>query len=144
MTNIYDIESVNWQISVAGAGEVAQNLSDIRQCIGIIITTSRGTDPLRPEFGTDIYKYVDKPVNVAAPSIVKEIITALQLWEPRVRVKSLVYTLDGERILFDMYLGLLINGESAQILFEIDRLNNRPTDDFTGRAFSRGFSFAFS
>ena len=144
MTTIFDIESVNWQVSVSGTGDVAEGISDIRQCIGVIITTSKGSDPLRPEFGTEIDKLVDKPVNVAAPAIVREILTALQLWEPRVRVNRLVYTIEGAKILFDMYLELIINGDSAQILFEIDKLNSRPTDDFTGRAFSRGFSFAFS
>ena len=143
MTTINEIESVNWQVAVSGTGDIAEGISDIRQCVGIIITTSKGSDPLRPEFGTDIYKLVDKPVNVAAPAIVKEILTALQLWEPRIRVKRLVYTVDGSSILFDMFLELIINGDSAQILFEIDRLNSRPTDDFTGRGFSRGFSFGF-
>lgn len=143
MTTINDIQSVNWQMALSGPGEVSENLADIRQCIGTIITTSKGTDPLRPEFGTDIFKLVDKPVNVAAPAIVREILTGIQLWEPRVRVTKLVYTLEYERIYFDLYLQLLVNGDAALILFEIDRASRRGTDDFTGRAFSRGFSFAF-
>lgn len=144
MTTINDIRSVNWQVGLGGPGEVAENLADIRQCIGLIITTTKGTDPLRPEFGTNIYRLVDRPVNVAAPAIVQEILTGIQLWEPRVRVKSLVYTLQYERILFDLNLELLVNGDAALIIFEVDRLSRRPSDDFTGRAFSRGFSFAFS
>lgn len=143
MTTINDIRSVNWQVAVTGCGDVAENLADIRQCIGLIITTTKGTDPLRPLFGTDIYKLVDKPVNVAAPAIVSEILTGIQLWEPRVRVKKLVYTLQYERILFDLELELLVNGDAALIIFEIDRLSRRGSDDFTGRGFSRGFSFAF-
>lgn len=144
MTTINDIQSANWQLSVEGPGEVAENLQDIRQCIGIIIVTSKGTDPLRPEFGTNIFRLIDKPVNVAAPAIVQEILTGIQLWEPRVRVQKLVYTLEYEKILFDLYLQLLINGNSAQIMFEIDKLNRRSYANTNGRAFSRGFSFAFS
>ena len=143
MTTINDIQSVNWQIALSGPGDIAEGLADIRQCLGVIMTTTRGTDPFRPTFGTDIWKYIDQPVTVAAPAIVKEILTAIQLWEPRVRVTKLLYTISGEKILFDMYVELLINGNS-RILFEIDRMNARPTDDFTGRAFGRGFSFAFS
>ncbi len=142
-TTINDITSVNWQLSLAGVGEVEQNLADIRQCIGLIIVTTKGTDPLRPEFGSDIWRQIDKPVTVATPIIVKEILTGIQLWEPRVKVTNLIYTIDGERILFELYLQLLINGDSAEVLFEIDRLNRRPTDEFSGRAFGRGFSFAF-
>lgn len=141
-TTLNDIKSVNWQISVNGIGEIAENIADIRQCIGTIITTTRGTDPLRPEFGTDIWKQVDKPVTVAAPYIVKEILRGIQLWEPRVRVQKLIYTIDQERILFELYIQLLINGDSTQILFEIDRLN-RANAANNNRAFNRGFSFAF-
>lgn len=144
MTTINDIKSVNWQIALSGVGDVAESLQDIRQCIGLIIVTSKGSDPLRPEFGTDIYKLVDKPVNVAAPSIVSEILRGIQLWEPRVKVNKIVYKVDVEKIYFNMELILLFNGQSAEILFEIDRINKLGITPFDGRAFSRGFSFAFS
>ena len=144
MALITDIKSVNWQLGLQGTGDIAENLADIRQCIGLIITTSKGSDPLRPEFGTDIYKLVDKPVNVAAPKIVEQILTGIQLWEPRVRTERLIYTLQGEKIYFELYIKLIVNSDSKQILFAIDRLTRKGSDDFTGRAFSRGFSFAFS
>lgn len=145
MTLINEIESVNWQIGLFGPGEVVEGLADIRQCIGLIIVTSKGSDPLRPEFGTDIYKLVDRPVNVAAPLIVAEILQALQLWERRVRVKKITHRVQVEKLFFTLDLELLANGDSAQILFEIDRIRRTPGDNtLDNRAFGRGFSFAFS
>lgn len=142
--NIYDIKSVDWQLGLTRPGDIVESLTDIKQCIGLIITTSKGSNPVRLEFGTDIYKLVDKPVNVAAPAIVSEILTGIQLWEPRVKVNKLVYSIDGEKILFEMNIQVILSGQNADLIFEIDRLNRAQRPQTDGRAFSRGFSFAFS
>ena len=83
-TKINEIRSVNWQMNVNGLGLVAENLSDIKQCIGLIIVTSRGTDPLRPEFGTEIYKQIDRPLNAAALSVALLTIAFMTLFVLRV------------------------------------------------------------
>lgn len=143
MTLLNEIQSVNWQLALTAPGDVVEGLADIRQCIALIIITSKGSDPLRPEFGTNIYKLVDRPVNVAAPQILAEITQGIQLWERRVRIKRIVYQIVVERIYIDLTLELIINGQSAELLFEIDRIRRFEQQNTDNRAFGRGFSLGF-
>jgi phage baseplate assembly protein W len=62
-TTLADIVSTNWQLSNITIGTVAEGIDDIRQCIGIILTTTKGSDPFRPLFGSDIWQYIDTPIN---------------------------------------------------------------------------------
>ena len=64
-----------------------QQIADVHQCIRIILTTPKGSDPLRPEFGCDVVNYLDLPLDAARPHIVREVRSAL-VWEPRVNVES--------------------------------------------------------
>ena len=65
MTNLNEITYVDWQLKLNSIGEVAQGVDDINQCIAIILLTKKGTVPHRPTFGSDIYKYIDYPINEA-------------------------------------------------------------------------------
>jgi Bacteriophage baseplate protein W len=86
-----DITSADWSLALdtpglpgSGLGQVVQGLADVGQCIGIILTTPKGSDPLRPTFGADIWRFIDNPINSAIPAIVREVTEAITLWEPRV------------------------------------------------------------
>lgn len=83
-----DITSADWSLKLGAIGEVVQGLADVSQCIAIIVTTPRGSDPLRPTFGADLWRYIDYPTNRAIPAIVNELTQALTLWEPRIRLLS--------------------------------------------------------
>jgi len=90
-----DITSADWSLALdqpgipgAGLGNVVQGVADVNQCIRIILTTPRGSDPLRPTFGADIWQYVDHPISSATPAIVREVTQAIALWEPRVTLLS--------------------------------------------------------
>lgn len=91
---IKDIHTTEWQMSTDGVGMVAQGLDDVRQCINIILLTRKGSDPLRPEFGCDLYQYIDKPVNTALPQMIKAMLEALSQWEPRVNVLAITHDLN--------------------------------------------------
>jgi phage baseplate assembly protein W len=67
-------------------------IGDVDQCIAIILTTPKGTDVLRPTFGTDVWKYIDAPISQAAPAIVREVFQSISQWEPRVKVLSVTTT----------------------------------------------------
>ena len=91
------IQSADWSVMLdataggaagAGIGSVVQGLADVEQCIAIILSTPTGSDPLRPTFACDLWKYVDRPIDRALPSIVLEATDALALWEPRIDVIS--------------------------------------------------------
>lgn len=99
-TTVKNINSTNWQISTAGFGMIAEGFADIRQCIDIILRTVKGSDSLRPEFGSDIYKYIDYPVNQAVANIKRCIIEAIAIWEPRIRIVSISHLVVYEQIYF--------------------------------------------
>ena len=88
-----DINSADWSLMLdvtagagpaSGVGQVVQGIADVDQCVRIILTTPKGADPLRPTFGADLWQFVDTPINLARPGIVREIMEALLLWEPRI------------------------------------------------------------
>lgn len=63
-----------------------QQFADIEQCIRIILGSPLGSDPLRPLFGSRVHDYLDWPLETARPHIVRETVTALAAWEPRIEV----------------------------------------------------------
>lgn len=89
MVQRYDaIQAANWQMKLGAPGEVVTEIEDIGQCIHIIVTTRRGAIPHRPLFGTLVFDWLDAPLSVAGPSIVREVFEGVQLWEPRAVVES--------------------------------------------------------
>jgi uncharacterized protein len=94
-----DITSADWSLELdtagepgSGIGNVVQGLSDVNQCIQIILTTPKGSDPLRPTFGANLWRYIDSPINTAIPAIVREVTEAITRWEPRVTLISITAT----------------------------------------------------
>ncbi len=79
-----DITSADWSLKLGAIGAVVEGVADVDQCVAIIVTTPKGSDPLRPTFGADIWRYIDFPIDVARPAIVRELVDALTLWEPRI------------------------------------------------------------
>ena len=68
------------------SGMLATDVDDVNQCIHLIIFTPKGSDPLRPTFGCDQDRYIDSPINIARPHLVREITDVLRQWEPRIVV----------------------------------------------------------
>jgi uncharacterized protein len=83
-----DITSADWSLALGAIGEVVQGIADVEQCLGIIVTTPRGSDPLRPTFGANIWRFIDFPIDRALPAIVSELTSAVTAWEPRVNLVS--------------------------------------------------------
>ena len=81
-----DITSADWSLKLGAIGQVVQGLADVEQCIAIILTTPKGSDPLRPTFGADVWRFIDYPANRALPAIVSELTQAITQWEPRVKL----------------------------------------------------------
>lgn len=142
-TKINDIKAVNWQLSARAIGEVSEGLDDIRQCIQIILTTRKGSDPLRPLFGSNIYQHIDKPVNLASALISSEILDSVANWETRIEIQSIVHNTVKNRIDFQINCLMRESGETTQILFSIDK-NKQAMLPPIGHAFSDGFSDGFS
>lgn len=83
-----DIRSADWSLKLGAIGQVVQGVADVDQCVAIILTTPLGSDPLRPTFGCDIWRYIDHPMSLSLPAIVRELTAALTLWEPRITLVS--------------------------------------------------------
>lgn len=69
-------------------GKVVTDADDINQCLYVILTTRKGSEPHRPLFGCDALDYIDAPIDTARPHIVREVTDAIRQWEPRVKLVS--------------------------------------------------------
>ena len=87
-----DIASSDWSLRLGAVGDVAQGLEDVQQCIAIILTTPKGSDPLRPTFGTDLWRFIDSPIGFAIPAVVREVTGSISMWEPRITLQSVSVT----------------------------------------------------
>ena len=73
---------MHWQPSLSGDG-VVEGVQDVDQAIRIILRTPKGSDPHRPDFGSNIHLYLDYPIDQAVPHLVREAVEAIRQWEPR-------------------------------------------------------------
>jgi phage baseplate assembly protein W len=110
-----DIKTNNWQISTVGVGYIAEGLADIRQCLNILLRTAKGSDPLRPEFGCDIFRFIDRPLNFAIPNIKRSIIEAIEIWEKRVTLKRITHEIEVSHVRFKVVVAL-VDGELLDLI----------------------------
>lgn len=85
----------NWQVSINDPTVRVEGAEDMAQCIYTILSTIPGSDPLRPTFGSQVYRYIDAPINKVEPRLVYEAITAIERWEKRVAVTHCRLLTDG-------------------------------------------------
>ena len=110
----------------AGAALVGMNrltgapmtgLDHLRQSIGDILSTRKGTRRERPEYGSDLPRMVDLPVTRGWISAVQaEAARAIERWEPRIRLSRVsVVSIVGGTVTF------CIRGtyEGDAIVFEV-------------------------
>ena len=90
-TKINNLKTQNWALSTSWFGEIVTGNDEVNQTVGLILSTIKGSDPFRPNFGSDIWDYIDKPLDVAAPNMVRAIIEAVTRWETRIELKSVTY-----------------------------------------------------
>jgi len=88
MIDVTAIESADWSPAIGRPGEIVEGLDDIAQAIRILVQTPKGSDPHRPEFGCDAWRYLDLPTDIAIPNIIREVSDAVAAWEPRARLKK--------------------------------------------------------
>lgn len=76
--------STHWQLAPLDVSDgVVQGYDDIEQCIFNILSTRKGTDVTRPEFGSNHFDYIDTPEDIFVPNAVREVVLAIQTWEKR-------------------------------------------------------------
>ena len=68
---------------------------EIEEAIRLILGTSPGERPMRPEFGCRIHEYLFAPADSeTAGSIAREVRAALRQWEPRIDVADVTVSFD--------------------------------------------------
>lgn len=97
-TSYTSITAAHWQPALGSPGEIVQGLRDIDQAIRIILGTPKGSDPHRPEFGSNLHLYIDWPVNRVVPHLVREAVDAIRQWEPRVSVVTVRAMVEAEHV----------------------------------------------
>lgn len=93
------ITAAHWQPALGTSGEVVEGLRDIDQAIRIILSTPKGSDPHRPEFGSDLHLYLDWPSNRVTPHLVREAVDAIRHWERRVSVAQVQVQINAAQII---------------------------------------------
>lgn len=91
-------------------GQPLSGLEHVRQSIEDILTTPLGSRRMRPEYGSDLRRYVDLPVTGGWKSAVQaEVARALLRWEPRLKLERVqVVAVVGGQISFQLvgqYMG---------------------------------------
>lgn len=89
--NVLDITVADWQPELGAIGQVVTDIADIDQCIRTILITPKGSVAHEPDFGSDLWRYIDWPVDQARPHVVREILDAVSRWEPRVEVLAVTF-----------------------------------------------------
>ncbi|CAI8988475.1 GPW/gp25 family protein [Pseudomonas chlororaphis] len=92
------ITAAHWQPALGTSGEVVEGLRDIDQSIRIILTTPKGADAHRPDFGSNLHLYIDWPVNRVTPHLVRETVDALRRWETRISVVQVQVLIEESQI----------------------------------------------
>jgi phage baseplate assembly protein W len=81
-----EITAGDWSPRLGSPGEIVADLKDIEQCIDIILHSSLRSVPTLPDFGCDILPWLDRPQDIAIPGIIRAVVEAIELWEPRVDI----------------------------------------------------------
>lgn len=64
-----------------------RGIAHLRQSIFDILMTRRGERVMRPDYGSNLFYLIDRPVNTAfMVDLYYEAVTAIHRWEPRVRI----------------------------------------------------------
>jgi phage baseplate assembly protein W len=85
------------ELDQTGSFKLVTDDREIEQAIRLIIGTSPGERPMRPEFGCAIHDFVFAEANAStAGQIAAEVQTSLTRWEPRIDIDDVNVTVDDE------------------------------------------------
>lgn len=85
-----DIENIVLKFSATGP-----EAEDIRSCLSALYSVREGAQPMDRSFGLST-EFVGKPLPVAKNELAVEIIQKTQIYEPRVKVKQVLFDSEPE------------------------------------------------
>lgn len=118
---------IAFSLSVGNEGGIAtaSGLDHLRQSIGMILMTKKGERIMRPWFGSDLWKYLDYPINQSTLASMRyEIYTALKE-ETRIQVTAIRITSPEPQWLVFNVECLIENNISVAVQISYDRENQR-------------------
>jgi phage baseplate assembly protein W len=84
-------------VDARGRFALARGANDIEQAIRIILLTPKGQRVMRPTFGCQIHDLVFAPNDATTAGLAEYYVReALAMWEPRIRLRSILVTPDPE------------------------------------------------
>jgi uncharacterized protein len=89
----------NWPVETdpTGAIALASGTEELEQAMYLVLATSPGERPMRPEFGCRLQEFVFELADATTAALIAaEVRAALQRWEPRVVVEDVVVTADSD------------------------------------------------
>ena len=85
------------RVDATGGIALVAREQKIEEAIRLILGTSPGERPMRPEFGCRIHEHLFASADAeTANAIGRDVRSALQRWEPRIDVIDVVVTFDGQ------------------------------------------------
>jgi len=82
-------------------------IKTVLQNIQVILTTPKGSDVHRPDFGSEIYKFIDQPLTALTAGKIKAyIVEEIERWEPRVKVMGISLDRRLDRTKIDLLLAI--------------------------------------
>ncbi len=88
------IPTPDWQPAVGALGAVVLDDDDVAQCVRTVLSTPQGSVPHRPEFGSNLWRYLDQPAALTRAVIVRDVLDALAAGEPRIEVVAILDALE--------------------------------------------------
>jgi phage baseplate assembly protein W len=83
------------RLDSTGAFALSQGDDDVAESIRLILGTSPGERPMRPEFGSRLRDFVFRSATIdTAAELAREVENALLRWEPRIAVHSVNVMVD--------------------------------------------------
>jgi phage baseplate assembly protein W len=87
----------------------------IKSSIRMILTTRLGERPMLPEFGSRLYELVFEPMDDGLKALARTfVIEALQRWEPRITLQSVLLGTDPDNNTFSISMTYVINENAEQ------------------------------
>jgi len=102
-------------MSILAPGTIITDIEVYKQRCYIVLNTPLGSDPFRPLFGCNYSKYIDTNIITAAANIKKEIIDAITLWVPEVKLSKITTSTAAGKLSFTIQI--TFNGESISFPF---------------------------
>jgi len=109
------------RVDATGGIALVSREQEIEEAIRLILGTSPGERPMRPEFGCRIHEYLFASADSeTANAITREVRGALQRWEPRINVTDVVVsfdTLDHTLLYIDVRYSIKATNDRRNLVF---------------------------